>query len=57
VAGTQSEMEFAFAGLRRLCAPMLEHAEQLPVLERDTLRIAFGLAEGRRRTGSGVTGS
>jgi hypothetical protein len=51
VAGTRSEMELAFAGLHQLCAPMLERAEQLPVLQRDTLRIAF------RRAGSGVTGS
>jgi DNA-binding CsgD family transcriptional regulator len=46
VAGTESEMELAFAGLHQLCAPMLEHAEQLPVPQRDALQIAFGLAAG-----------
>ena len=44
--GVQSEMELAFAGLHQLCAPMLSHAERLPVPQRDALRIAFGLAAG-----------
>ena len=44
--GVQSEMELAFAGLHQLCAPMLGHAERLPVPQRDALRIAFGLAAG-----------
>jgi ABC-type transport system involved in cytochrome c biogenesis ATPase subunit len=30
VAGVQSEMELAFAGLHQLCLPLLEHAERLP---------------------------
>jgi hypothetical protein len=30
VAGVQSEMELAFAGLHQLCWPLLEHAERLP---------------------------
>ena len=46
VAGVQSEMELAFAGLHQLCAPMLGRAGQLPVPQRDALRIAFGLAAG-----------
>src|SRR5215813_3973607 len=45
-AGVQSEMELAFAGLHQLCAPLLGHAEQLPVPQRDALRIAFGVAAG-----------
>ena len=45
-AGVQSEMELAFAGLHQLCAPMLGRAGQLPVPQRDALRIAFGLAAG-----------
>jgi DNA-binding CsgD family transcriptional regulator len=44
--GVQSEMELAFAGLHQLCAPMLDHAEQLPVPQRDALRTAFGISAG-----------
>jgi DNA-binding CsgD family transcriptional regulator len=45
-SGVQSEMELAFAGLHQLCAPMLGRAAQLPVPQRDALRIAFGQAAG-----------
>jgi DNA-binding CsgD family transcriptional regulator len=45
-AGVQSEMELAFAGLHQLCAPMLDHLEQLPIPQRDALRTAFGLSPG-----------
>jgi midasin (ATPase involved in ribosome maturation) len=45
-AGAQSEMELAFAGLHQLCAPMLDHAESLPVPQREALRTAFGLSAG-----------
>ncbi len=45
-AGVQSEMELAFAGLHQLCAPMLGHAESLPVPQREALRTAFGLSAG-----------
>ena len=44
--GVQSEMELAFAGLHQLCAPMLDHAESLPVPQREALRTAFGLGAG-----------
>src|SRR5256884_2343090 len=44
--GVQSEMELAFAGLHQLCAPMLDHAESLPVPQREALRTAFGLSDG-----------
>ena len=44
--GVQSEMELAFAGLHQLCAPMLDHADRIPVPQRDALRTAFGLAAG-----------
>ena len=47
----QSEMN-CVRGLRRLCAPMLSRAERLPEPRRDALRTAFGIAAGRRRTGS-----
>lgn len=46
-AGVQSEMELAFAGLHQLCAPMLDHAESLPVPQREALRTALGLSAGR----------
>jgi DNA-binding CsgD family transcriptional regulator len=46
VAGMQSEMELAFAGLHQLCAPMLDHADSIPVPQQDALRTAFGLAAG-----------
>ena len=39
-------MELAFAGLHQLCAPMLDHAESLPVPQREALRTAFGLSAG-----------
>jgi DNA-binding CsgD family transcriptional regulator/tetratricopeptide (TPR) repeat protein len=45
-AGVQSEMELAFAGLHQLCAPMLDHAEALPVPQRKALLTAFGLSAG-----------
>jgi DNA-binding CsgD family transcriptional regulator len=45
-AGMQTEMELAFAGLHQLCAPVLNHAEQLPVPQREALQTAFGLAAG-----------
>src|SRR5215472_18920021 len=44
MAGVQSEMELAFAGLHQLCAPLLEHLDRLPVPQRDALRIAFGIS-------------
>ena len=45
-AGVQSEMEFAFAGLHQLLAPMLDRVERLPVPQRDALRTVFGLSAG-----------
>jgi DNA-binding CsgD family transcriptional regulator len=44
--GVQTEMELAFAGLHQLCAPMLDHVEDLPAPQREALRTAFGLAAG-----------
>jgi DNA-binding CsgD family transcriptional regulator len=46
VAGVQSEMELAFAGLHQLCAPMLGRTEGLPVPQREALRVALGLGPG-----------
>jgi DNA-binding CsgD family transcriptional regulator len=46
VAGVESEMELAFAGLHQLCAPMLDGLEALPGPQRDALRVAFGMQDG-----------
>jgi DNA-binding CsgD family transcriptional regulator len=46
VAGVQSDMELAFAGLQQLCAPLLNHVDALPVPQRDALKVAFGLGVG-----------
>ena len=46
--GVQSEMELAFAGLHQMCAPTLDHVEQLPVPQRDALLTAFGMSSGPR---------
>jgi len=43
-AGVATEMEFAFAGLHQLCAPMLDHLGRLPVPQREALRTAFGIS-------------
>src|ERR1700740_536975 len=45
-AGVEREMEFAFAGLHQLCAPMLDHVDRLPVPQREALRTAFGISAG-----------
>src|SRR5215469_3344718 len=45
-AGVETEMEFAFAGLHQLCAPMLDHLGRLPVPQREALRTAFGFSAG-----------
>jgi DNA-binding NarL/FixJ family response regulator len=46
VAGVQSEMELAFAGLHQLSALMLSGTERLPAPQREVLRVAFGLSAG-----------
>ncbi|MDQ4112848.1 MAG: AAA family ATPase [Actinomycetota bacterium] len=45
-SGVESEMELAYAGLHQLCAPFLEHLDQLPGPQRDALSTAFGLRDG-----------
>jgi DNA-binding CsgD family transcriptional regulator len=45
-AGVESEMEFAFAALQQLCAPMLGRLERLPAPQHEALRVAFGLSGG-----------
>jgi DNA-binding CsgD family transcriptional regulator len=49
VAGVQSEMELAFAGLHQLCAPLLDRLDRLeglPGPRREALRTAFGISGG-----------
>jgi DNA-binding CsgD family transcriptional regulator len=46
IAGVESEMELAFAGLHALCAPMLGRLGHLPLPQRDALSTAFGLSGG-----------
>ncbi len=45
-AGVESEMELPFAGLHRLCAPLLGRLAHLPSPQRDALSTAFGLSAG-----------
>jgi DNA-binding CsgD family transcriptional regulator len=42
VAGVQSDMELAFAGLQQLCAPLMDHVDELPEPQRVALNVAFG---------------
>ena len=46
VAGIESEMELAFAGLHQLCAPLMDHRGRLPPPQREALGTAFGLSVG-----------
>jgi DNA-binding CsgD family transcriptional regulator len=46
IAGVESEMELAFAGLHLLCAPMLDGLEGLPSPQRNALQVAFGMQDG-----------
>src|SRR3954447_6547523 len=46
IAGVESEMELPFAGLHRLCAPMLAKLDALPDPQQNALRVSFGLSSG-----------
>ena len=46
VAGVQSEMELAFAGLHQVCAPLLDRLEVLPGPQAEAVRTAFGHERG-----------
>jgi len=48
VAGNESEMELAFAGLHLVCAPLLDHLERIPAPQGTALATAFGLTTGER---------
>ena len=44
--GVESEMDLAYSGLHQLCAPLLDHLDELPVPQRDALATVFGLSAG-----------
>ena len=44
--GIESEMELAYSGLHQLCAPVLEHLDQLPIPQRSALATVFGYHAG-----------
>jgi DNA-binding CsgD family transcriptional regulator len=46
VAGVQSDMELAFAGLQQLCAPLMDRFDELPQPQREALNVAFGRGVG-----------
>ncbi|MDT5153372.1 MAG: hypothetical protein QOI01_5105 [Mycobacterium sp.] len=46
VAGVESDMELAFAGLQQLCAPLDGHLDELPEPQREALNVAFGRGVG-----------
>jgi DNA-binding CsgD family transcriptional regulator len=47
VAGVESDMELAFAGLQQMCAPLLHHLDELPEPQREALNVAFGRTGGQ----------
>jgi DNA-binding CsgD family transcriptional regulator len=46
IAGVESEMELAFAGLHQLCAPLLGELQRLPERQAEALRVVFGMSSG-----------
>src|SRR5262245_32595300 len=46
LAGIESEMELAYAGLHQLCTPMLERMDVLPEPQQAAVNVALGLASG-----------
>jgi hypothetical protein len=42
LAGVESDIELAFAGLQQLCAPLIGHIDELPEPQREALNVAFG---------------
>ena len=46
IAGIESDMGLAFAGLQQLCSPLLEHLDDLPEPQRAALDVAFGRTAG-----------
>ncbi|OKI54660.1 helix-turn-helix transcriptional regulator [Micromonospora sp. CB01531] len=44
--GAESEMELAYSGLHQLCAPLLDHLDELPTEQREAMATVFGLGNG-----------
>ncbi len=47
VAGAESEMELAYAGLHQVCGPMLDHLDRLAKPQSEALGVALGLTDGK----------
>jgi DNA-binding CsgD family transcriptional regulator len=46
VEGIQAEMELSFAGIHRLCTPILDQLDVLAEPQQNALRVAWGMASG-----------
>src|SRR6185295_8757634 len=46
IEGVQAEMELAFAGIHRLCAPLLDGLVALTEPQQNALRVALGVLSG-----------
>jgi DNA-binding CsgD family transcriptional regulator len=46
VEGVQAEMELPFAGIHRLCVPMVDRLEDLAAPQQQALRVALGISSG-----------
>src|ERR1700745_1567198 len=46
VEGIQAEMELSFAGIHRLCTPILDRIDVLAEPQQNALRVAWGMASG-----------
>jgi DNA-binding CsgD family transcriptional regulator/tetratricopeptide (TPR) repeat protein len=46
IAGVESQMELAYAGLHQLCAPMLDRLDVLPEPQQVALRVVLGRSSG-----------
>src|SRR3954452_9370051 len=46
IAGVEAEVELPFAGLHRVCTPMLAQLDALPDPQQHALRVSFGLSSG-----------
>lgn len=46
IAGVESDMELAFAGLQQFCLPLMSLVDVLPEPQRDALNVAFGRGTG-----------
>ena len=44
--GVEAEMDLAYSGLHQLCAPLLDHLDELPLPQRDALATVFALSAG-----------